>query len=147
MIQYRVCKELSTWWQRAGRAGRSLSVNAIAILLVEPCFFDDEKEKILKKAAEKARVSKNVAAGQKRAPEGQLQPAATKQSRSSMAAPAAPHATSTKLFETVERMPVKIDPEMDNFINAERRPANDRRKIANTHFGNDNLGTKLHLFD
>ena len=135
MIQYRACKELSTWWQRAGRAGRSLSVNAVAILLVEPCFFDDEKEKLLKKAAEK--VSKNVAAGKKRAAEGQLQSAPAKRSRNMGHMPA-PRATITILSETVERM--KIDPEMDNFINAERRPPNDRRKIANTHFGNDNLG-------
>ena len=133
MIQYRACKELSTWWQRAGRAGRSLSVDAVAILLVEPCFFDDEKEKLLKKAAEK--ILRNV---QKRTAEGQLQPARAKRFRSTVAAP---HSTTAVLFETVER--VKIDLEMDNFINAERRPANDRRKIANTHFGNDNLGKSI----
>ena len=134
MIQYRACKELSTWWQRAGHGGRSLSVNAVAILLVEPCFFDDEKEKLLKKAAEK--VLKNAVAGQKRTAEGQLQSAPAKRSRGTVAAPHA--TTNTTLSETIER--VKIDPEMDDFINAERRPANDRRKIANTHFGNDNLG-------
>lgn len=78
MIQYRACKELSTWWQRAGRAGRRLSVNAIAILLVEPCFFDDEKEKLVQKVAEK--VSRNVAAGQKCSAEGQLQSAPAKRS-------------------------------------------------------------------
>ena len=124
MIQYRACKALSTWWQRAGRAGRRLSVDAIAILLVEPCVFDDEKEKVVQKAAEKA--TKNLAAGQKRAAEGQLQSALAKRSR-------------TIVFETADR--TRIDPEMDNFINAERHPANDRRKIANTHFGNDNIGT------
>ena len=64
------------WWQRAGHTGRSLSINAIAILLVEPCFFDDEKVKLLKQAAEMA--SKSVAAGQKRTAEGQLQPTPAK---------------------------------------------------------------------
>lgn len=128
-----MCKELSTWWQRAGRAGRRLSVDAIAILLVEPCFFDDEKEKLVQKAAEKA--SKNIAAGQKRAAEGQLQSAPAKRSRTGTMAPTQ---ATTIVFETVDC--TKIDPEMDDFINAERRPANDRRKIANTHFGNDNLG-------
>jgi hypothetical protein len=71
-----VCKELSTWWQRAGHTGRRLSVNAIAILLVEPCFFDDEKEKLVQKAAEK--VLRNVATGQKHSAEGQLQSALAK---------------------------------------------------------------------
>jgi hypothetical protein len=142
VIQYRACKELSTWWQRAGRAGQSLSVNAIAILLVEPCFFDDEKEKLLKKAAEK--ISKNVAAGQKRAAEGQLQSAPAKRSRNIGHMPAT-RATITILSDTVTVERMKIGPEMDNFINAERRPANDRRKIANTHFGNDNLGKSINI--
>jgi len=66
-----VCKELSTWWQRAGHTGRRLSVDAIAILLVEPCFFDDEKEKLVQKVAAKA--TKNIVAGQKLTAEGQLQ--------------------------------------------------------------------------
>ena len=137
MIQYRACKELSTWWQRAGRTGRRLSVDAIAILLVEPCFFDDEKEKAVQKAAEK--TTKNLAAGQKHTAEGQLQSAPAKRSQTStMAAAAAPRAATTIVFETAAR--TRIDPEMDDFINTERRPANDRRKIANTHFGNDNLG-------
>ena len=78
MIQYQACKELSTWWQRAGHAGRRLLVNAVAILLVEPCFFDDEKEKLVQKAAVKA--TKNIAAGQKRAAEGQLQSVPVKRS-------------------------------------------------------------------
>jgi hypothetical protein len=54
---------------------------------------------------------------------------------------AAPCATTTILSEAVEH--VKIDPEMDDFINAERRPANDRRKITNTHFRNDGLGASI----
>ncbi|KZP21374.1 hypothetical protein FIBSPDRAFT_740932, partial [Athelia psychrophila] len=45
VVQYRVPQNLSTWWQRAGCAGRSLSVDATAILLAEPQYFDDEKEK------------------------------------------------------------------------------------------------------
>jgi len=35
---------------------------------------------------------------------------------------------------------------MDDFINAERCPANDRRKITNTHFGNNNLGIPFDHF-
>lgn len=90
----------------------------------------------MQKANEKA--SKNVAAGQKHTAEGQVQSAPAKQSRMSTATP---RVTATISFKTVEH--VKIDPEMDDFINAERRPANDRRKIANTYFRNDNLGTSV----
>ena len=54
LLQYGTPKELSTWWQMAGRAGHDLSIDAVVILLVEPHHFDDEKEKAAQKAAEKA---------------------------------------------------------------------------------------------
>ena len=45
-------KELSTFWRRAGRAGRNLAIYAIAILLAEASLFDDEKDKVAQKVAE-----------------------------------------------------------------------------------------------
>ena len=34
VVQYGTPKELSTWWQRAGRAGCDYSIDAVTILLV-----------------------------------------------------------------------------------------------------------------
>ena len=45
-------ERVSTLWQRAGRAGRNLAIDAVAILLTESCFFDDEKDKVAQKAVE-----------------------------------------------------------------------------------------------
>jgi len=53
-VQYRVPRALSTWWQQAGHVGRSLNIKATAILLAEPCFFDDKKECLAAKSAEQA---------------------------------------------------------------------------------------------
>lgn len=121
-MQYGAPKELSTWWQRAGRAGRDHSINAVAILLVEPRYFDDEKEKSAQKAAEKT-------AG-KRAADGQLQPASSKRSRTGV--------TSRSVVE-IPSDHKKLDKAMDDYINAERRPCKCRRKVCNVHFGNNNL--------
>jgi len=124
VVQYGAPKELSTWWQRAGRAGHDLSIDAIAILLVEPRHFDDEKEKAAQRAAEKA-------AG-KHAMDGQLQPASNKRSRTS----------ATSLSAGPVKVPGdhrKLDKEMDDYINAERRPCKCHRKGCNNHFGNNDL--------
>jgi len=52
IIQYQAMKELSTFWQGAGHAGCNLAIDAVAILLTEACFFDDEKDKAAQKAVE-----------------------------------------------------------------------------------------------
>jgi hypothetical protein len=104
-----------------------LAIDAFAILLAEACFFDDEKDKAAQKAAERA---------QKHAADGQLQPATNKRSRTT---------TGTSRSNTTIEAPkttdnVKIDKEMDDYINAERRPCKCRRQVCNDHFGNNDLG-------
>ena len=128
-MQYRVPKELSTWWQRAGRAGRNLGIKATAILLAEPCFFDDEKERLAAKSAERAK--------QKRAAEVQLQPETVKRSRNNKGSRRNVHASTTSTTNASDRP--KINPEMDDFINAEHRPCNCRRAVTSSHFGNVGL--------
>jgi hypothetical protein len=108
VIQYRATNKFSTWWQRAGWSGCSLAVKATAILLVEPCFFDEEKEKAAQKAAEHAT---------KRAAGGQLQPANTKRACTSKGTRQGPGSTVDIIGEKSH-----ISKEMDDFINAERRP-------------------------
>ncbi|KAF7970092.1 hypothetical protein HWV62_25018 [Athelia sp. TMB] len=92
----------------AGCAGRSLAVDVTAILLVELCFFDDEKEKATAKAAQRA-------ANKKQAAEGQLQPEASKHAKTGDSR-RLPRSKRTK--EVTEERP-KIDKDMDLFINAE----------------------------
>ena len=126
VVQYGAAKELSTWWQRAGRAGHDYSIDAVAILLVEPCCCDDEKEKVAQKAAEKT-------AG-KHAVDGQLQPALSKCS----------HTSTTSWSAGTIKVPSehrKLDKAMDNYINAERQPCKCCRKGCSDHFGNNNLYT------
>jgi superfamily II DNA/RNA helicase len=125
VIQYRATNKFSTWWQRAGQSGHSLAVKATAILLVEPCFFDEEKEKAAQKAEKRA--TKNAA-------EGQLQPANTKRARTSKGTRQGPGSTVEIIGEKS-----RISKEMDDFINAEWHPENCRRKVANTNLGNDDL--------
>jgi hypothetical protein len=64
---------LSTWWQRADRVARGLNIKRFAILLVEACFFNDEKERLAAKNTERAT--------QKRTADIQLQPETVKCSR------------------------------------------------------------------
>ena len=114
-------KELGTFWQRAGHAGRNLAIDAVAILLTEACFFDDEKDKAAQKAIEWA---------QKHAADGQLQPATNKRSRTT---------TNTSRSNTTMRVIEapnttdndKIDKEMDDYINVERRPCKCHRQVCN----------------
>lgn len=42
--------DLDTLWQRFGRAARGPGTEAIAVLIVEPKYFDEEKEKAAKRA-------------------------------------------------------------------------------------------------
>ncbi|KAF9242905.1 P-loop containing nucleoside triphosphate hydrolase protein [Melanogaster broomeanus] len=45
VVQFMVLKSLSIWMQRAGRAGRSPSMQASAILLVQPSVFQEKNKK------------------------------------------------------------------------------------------------------
>ena len=89
--------------------GRNLDTKATAILLAEACFFDDEKKRLAAKSAERAT--------QKHATEVQLQPGTVKcscnnnSSRQNVQVSIAAGTTTT-----TDRQ--KINPEMDNFINA-----------------------------
>ena len=130
-MQYRVPRVLSTWWQRAGCAGRGLNIKAVAILLAEACFFDDEKERLAAKNAERA--------AQKRVADGQMQPETVKRSRNNNGSRRNIQ-TSTTAGATTTMDRLKIDPEMDDFINADHRPCNCRRAITSSHFGNVSLG-------
>jgi len=55
------------------KASWDLSINATVILLVKPCYFDDEKEKAAQKTAEKTAEQAGKCAA-----DGQLQPALNK---------------------------------------------------------------------
>lgn len=50
MIQWRATCDLCTLWQRFGRAARDFGIEAIALFLVEPMYFDETREE---KAARK----------------------------------------------------------------------------------------------
>jgi superfamily II DNA/RNA helicase len=137
VVQYRVPKELSTFIQRAGRAARNPNLQATAVLLAEPSYFDDEKEKAAQRAAERN--------AKKRAADGHLQPSVAKQPCSSLDG-------SRDRGEVVEVVVPEIatesrcEPAMDNFLNADRRPEKCRRKVVNNHFGNNDLCKSfLHL--
>lgn len=103
--------------QRLGRAGRDPSLETMGLLLAEPRFFDDEKEKKAAQAetralraanrAAKTNASKNVKVGQKR-----------------------------KRKEAPE-----IEPELDTLINAKTAsnttPKACRRDVCNKYFENN----------
>ncbi|KAF9231154.1 hypothetical protein BU15DRAFT_56515, partial [Melanogaster broomeanus] len=55
VIQFMVPASLSIWMQRAGRAGRSPSLQARAVLLVQPSVFQAKKEKRHSEEMEAAR--------------------------------------------------------------------------------------------
>ena len=126
---------LSTWWQRAGRVARGLNIKGFAILLVEACFFDDEKERLAAENAERA--------AQKRTADIQLQPETVKRSHNNNGSRRNVQ-TSTTFGATAMTDRPKIEAEMDDFINANRRPYNCCRAVTNSHFGNVGLG--MHSF-
>lgn len=137
VVQYRVPKELSTFIQRAGRAARNPNLQATAVLLAEPSYFDDEKEKAAQRAAERN--------AKKRAADGHLQPSVAKQPCSSLDG-------GRDRGEVVEVLVPEIiaesrcEPAMDNFLNADRRPEKCRRKVVNNHFGNNDLRKSFFAF-
>jgi len=126
VVQYRVPKELNTWIQRAGRAARDPKLNAMAVLIAEPSYFDDKK----KRAAERAAARD----ARKRQAVGQLQLAASKRPGASTAG-----AQSRDDVEEELRPVLKCEKAMDDSINAGQRAEKCRRKVVNAHFGNNDL--------
>jgi hypothetical protein len=57
VIQWKVTCDLSTLWQRFGRAGRNKAVNATATLIAEPKYFDDAKASRLEQNEKRKRRS------------------------------------------------------------------------------------------
>ena len=126
VVQYRVPKELNTWIQRAGRAARDPKLNAMAVLIAEPSYFDDKKKRTAERAA--ARDAR------KRQAVGQLQLAASKRPGASTAG-----AQSRDDVEEELRPVLKCEKAMDDSINAGQRAEKCRRKVVNAHFGNNDL--------
>ena len=108
-----------------GRAGCCLSINATAILLVEPCFFDIGKEKAAQKVADRA-------SSQKFPESGQLQPVLAKCRTGTVQKPTTIEVPGSQDWS-------KVDKEMDDFINAGECPEKCLRLITNIHFENINL--------
>lgn len=57
VIQWRASCDLCTLWQRFGRAARDFAIDAIALFLVEPMYFDETREE---KATRKAKRQEKV---------------------------------------------------------------------------------------
>ncbi|KAF9011587.1 P-loop containing nucleoside triphosphate hydrolase protein [Hymenopellis radicata] len=159
IIQYRAPKSLSTWWQRAGRAVRDLELNGTAVMLVEKEYFDEEKKRLAEEAVKKreaeakekekveaARLlavtdaqagesvpSEAVNANRKRPMQKKTSRRKSKKKKEDI--PKAPVAAETDAFG----YEIKVERAMDDFINAENRPAKCRRRVGQIHFGNINL--------
>lgn len=101
-------------------------MRATAILLAEPAFFDDEKERAASQAARKG-LGKRTAMGQ-------LQQLNTKRSRSS-----AVGAQTTDRNIVDKPAGLQCEKAMDDFVNAESHLEKCCHKIVNNHFGNVNL--------
>ena len=138
VVQYRVPRELSTWIQRAGRAARNPNLQATAILIAEPSYFDDEKEKVAQKTAERN--------SRKRRADGELQPSTSQRPRLSLNSHR-PHTTAstTQVVDPETNQDLRCEKAMDDFINAERRPEKCRRRVVNNHFGNNDLRKSFSL--
>ncbi|KAF8900799.1 P-loop containing nucleoside triphosphate hydrolase protein [Mucidula mucida] len=156
IIQYGVPKRLSTLWQRFGRAVRDYQLHGTAILLAEPCHFDDEKEKAAAKQAEaeeekrksdeikRKAVEEAIAAAQasgvtvsnsrKRKSDSSAN-YSRKRRKTTNKPEKAPEPEETDIFGRV----IKTERAMDNFINAENRAVRCRRKVVLSHFGSINL--------
>jgi hypothetical protein len=107
-------------------------LQATAILIAEPSYFDDEKEKVAQKAAERN--------ARKRQAEGQLQPSTSQHPRVSLDS-CRPTGSTTQIAAPETYQDLRCKMAMDNFINAdsERRPEKCRCKVINNHFGNNDL--------
>jgi hypothetical protein len=111
-------------------------LQATAILIAEPSYFDDEKEKVAQKAAERN--------ARKRQAEGQLQPSTSQHPRVSLDS-RRPTGSTTQIAAPETYQDLRCEMAMDNFINAERRPEKCRRKVINNHFGNNDLRKSFSL--
>ncbi|KAH9917710.1 P-loop containing nucleoside triphosphate hydrolase protein, partial [Fomitopsis serialis] len=62
VVQWRLPRDLNTLWQCFGRAARNPALWAVAILLVEARYFDEEKEKVKQRAEKRVNAEKRKAA-------------------------------------------------------------------------------------
>ncbi|KAJ3911345.1 P-loop containing nucleoside triphosphate hydrolase protein [Lentinula edodes] len=155
VVQYGSPQSLSTWYQRAGRAVRDLSLQGTAVVLVEPKFFDAEKHAAFKAARQAENVSKQAAAEAARVREALMALASASEAYVHAGKPkrkrgagdtsmrkkgrpeSQPEVTDLKTCETdIFGYPIKIERAMDDFINAENRPGKCRRGIGSEYFGN-----------
>lgn len=95
-MQWRLTCDLNTLWQRFGRAACDPMLWAVAVLLVEPKFFDEEKEKA-KTRVEKRAVKRMAAELTKEGP--------SKRARTVTAQTAAPPASAAQ-SSSVDAVPV-----------------------------------------
>lgn len=112
VIQYCVPHNLSTWWQCAGHGGQRLSVDAIAIFLAEPRYFNDEREKAAARAGACAETLKQSA-------NDQLQPDSSKRAHTGATTAFRVSSSTIKVASWPTEKP-KIEQVMDDFVNAER---------------------------
>ena len=105
----------------------------MAVLIAEPSYFDDEKEKAAQQVVERAA---------RRQAEGQLQPSNAKQAHTSLA-------SGWDHGEAVEELLIapesRCEKAMDEFLNTVHCPHKCRCKVVNVHFGNIDL-CKCYLY-
>ena len=137
VIQYRVPKEPNTFIQRAGCAACDPTYKLQQFCLQSHYILMTRRRRQLRDLQ-----SGNA---KKRAADGQLQPSVAQQSCSSLDG-------SRDRGEAVEVVVPEIaaesccEPAMDNFLNADRCPEKCRRKVVNSHFGNNDLCKSFSAF-
>jgi hypothetical protein len=134
--------------QRFGRGARNLALFATCILLAEPSYFADYKEKRAevkqKKQAKQVAHQRAQLPPTPRAAEGAIQtPAGAVPALASQVAKhfPVPNPTNTgKFLQPQSREQQEVEVAMDAFINADRLSACCRRAVCNDHFENNQIG-------
>ena len=105
-------------------------MSATAVLIVEPTFFDEEREAAAQRAADRN--------AKKRQAEGPLQPSSSKRPGSS-ATGAQSRVEITEQSNPGSSEELRCEKAMDDFIDAGRRAEKCQREVVNIHFGNKGL--------
>ncbi|KIJ27530.1 hypothetical protein M422DRAFT_271266 [Sphaerobolus stellatus SS14] len=129
IVQWRVPGSLCTLMQRFGRGARNLMLHATCILLAEPSYFTDYKEK----AAERKKIREERAAK-----------SASSRSQSDVG-PSYNCGQSSRgrgrtrggFVRPKQREEREMEQSMDDFINADRLILKCRRTVCNLYFGNN----------